>query len=122
MKHLLLLSLIIVLSSCFKDADDNIVISESNAITGTYIYTDPDCNSEGLIEEDCNDYVEFFKDNTASVILRTEEFVYQTNYTLEDETIVLEKVPSTNTELSFKIKNDSTLFRLEDNTIWLKEN
>lgn len=126
----LFLSVLFVMS-CSKDTETPKTDTVKNTLTlsGTFIYTDSDClddkddNDDDKSHTDCTDEIEFIDNTTrVSVILRKDDIVYETEYTTHDNTVLkFEKVPVSTIQLSFRIKNDTTLIRLEDNTTWIKE-
>lgn len=120
MKKVAVIIFVLLIVSCSTNSNDNGLaeVKDMIIIEGTYSYLDPNC--EGYNTAICTDYIEFLSDAQISVILRENNIVYVTEYSLQNNIITLKKVPVSNSIMSFKIENDSTLKRLENSTFWKK--
>ncbi len=106
----------VTIISCTNDENS------SFEINGLYTYNIPNCDNGGNPEIHCTLFVDFVDKTEASPISITGgDIVYETTYTVNNDIIKFKKTSKFNFDLSFKIINDLTLKRIEDNTIWLKE-
>ena len=107
----------LIFVSCSNNYNDT-----SFELNGNYMYNIPNCDNGGNPEIHCILSVNFVDDFTVSPISITGgDIFYETNYSVNNGIIKLNKSSKFNFNVSFEIINNSTLKRIEDDTIWLKD-
>jgi hypothetical protein len=113
-------NLIVILSlvfiSCSKSDDTN----QSFEINGRFKHQISGCNNGGNLEINCVEFIEFIDNSTVDVLIGGGDNVVRTKYHLNKNKIEFEPIGGLNFDISFKIQNDSTLNRIQDDGIWLK--
>lgn len=103
-KIFLLMTMTIV-SSCSKDNTDLMEIN------GRFIQENPNCEAF-----DCTEYIQFIGNSQAD--LGFGDIVYRVTYIIIDKKIELYFDQDRKMNFSFIIKDERTLIRTEDNTLW----
>ncbi len=107
---------ILIFTSCTKE--DNSPFD----INGMFTYNIPNCDNGGNPEIHCTLFINFVNDSNVSPISITGgDIVYETSYVINKSIIKFNKSSKFNFNVSFEIINNKTLKRIEDNTIWIKE-
>jgi len=116
MKNLVfILFFALTLVSCSKE--DN----ASFDINGTFNHEILNCDNSNNPEMNCVSFIKFMDSLTVSALIGGGDIVYSTNYTIDGDTIIFEKSSELNYDISFKIINETTLKRIQDDAIFLKE-
>lgn len=107
-----------VVFSCSNDDDP-----KNLKISGTFYYDFPNCDNSSNPEENCSEFVWFTNNETTAVIMTGgSDFGLPVNYELIDNTEIHFYYSTGNkAEVSFRIINNETLERLENNNIWNKK-
>jgi hypothetical protein len=111
--RILFLMLIGFLMSCSKINNVN--------INGRFTHQINNCDNEGNNEINCTEFIEFIDDSTVNILIGGGDIVFRTNYQTNDNKIILEQTDFLNANISFNIKNKTTLNRIENSEVWEKE-
>lgn len=118
MKHYYFIIIVVLtVFSCSNDQDN-----ENFNINGKFYYDIPNCVIPAYSEINCTEIVWFNSNGkTASIMLGGDDFGWHTEYKIINNEIHFYYYPGNKAEVSFKIINNNTLERLENNNIWNKE-
>ncbi len=116
MRSILSLFLIGFSISCLHDID-----IQNTEINGTFVHKITDCDNSANPEESCTEYVWFNDNSTANIMIGGIDYGTRVTYKLINNRIDFYYTNGIKAELSFEIKNEMTLIRIEDNEIWNKE-
>lgn len=115
MKNLyILLICFLIFTSCSKDS------SPSIDINGTFTHTLLNCVNSTNPEINCIEYIWFDDNSTATIMFGGSDFGISTTYTLINNRIDFYYDTGVKSELSFKIINETTLKRIDNDNVWLK--
>lgn len=113
----ILVSLLCIVVACSNDDDDS---NNSIELSGTYIYEIPACDTSGNLDMSCIDFMTFREDFKVDILIGGGDIISTTSYTVNDDVITLDRTDIGNFDVSFKIVDESTLERLEEDEFWLK--
>ena len=105
----------LTLASCSKED------STSLDINGTFYHEILNCNNSNNPEMNCVSFIKFMENLTVSTLIGGGDIVFSTNYIIEGDTIILEKSLGLNYDISFKIINENTLKRIQDDALFIKD-
>lgn len=100
-----------------SNTDDTIDFS---AIEGEFSHTIPECDNSVSAEINCTEFIDFMNNNRVSILIGGTDIMVTTNYRLVNNQIILEQNNDLDFAISFSIENETTLIRVENNTIWSK--
>jgi hypothetical protein len=103
----------LVFMSCSNSAD----VNQSFDVKGTFEYEIPNCDNTGNPEMNCTEIITFIDDSTVDVLIGGGDIMERTNYSISNNKIGIDGL---HTDISFNIKNDSTLIRIQNGEIWTK--
>lgn len=105
----------LVFTSCSNSND----VNQSFNVEGTFEYKIPNCDNTGQPEKNCTEIITFIDDSTVDVLIGGGDIMERTNYSISKNKIGIDGLQ---TDISFNIKNDSTLIRIQNGEIWKKAN
>lgn len=115
MKNLyILLVCFLIFTSCSKDS------SPSIDIDSTFTHIIPNCPNSANLEIGCTEYIWFEDNSRATIIFGGSDFGVSANYKVIINRIYLYYDNGVKSEISFEIINESTLKRIENGNVWLK--
>lgn len=112
--RVLILIIIAFIVSCSNSDDTN----KSFEINGRFTHKITDCDNSENPEINCIEFIEFINESTVDVLIGGGDIVFRTNYQLNNNKMEFEQIGGLNFDISFKVQNETTLKRIEDNEIW----
>jgi len=115
--NLFLSFVIIGITSCSKNEDVN-----NFELNGKYTHLLEDCDNSNNPEINCTEFIDFNDQGIVNVLIGGGDIIYQTKYNSNESKVALEQSPGLNFNITFTIIDDTTLQRIEDGEIWIKDN
>lgn len=116
--YFILLLLIGLIAGCEKDEES---VQEFTLIGSKFTHDIPDCDNAGNQEMNCTDFIRFIDESRADILVGGDDIVFRLNYNRSGNKIIIEQGEGINYDISFNIQNEQTLIRVEDNSVWQKE-
>lgn len=108
----------VLLVSCVKE-DANLL--QVNLAGATFTHDIPNCDNEGNYEINCTEFVKFIDKSRADVLVGGSDIISRLSYELSEEKIILDQGDGIDFDISFKVQDEQTIVRMEDGSIWRKE-
>lgn len=99
--------------SCSSSGEAN----QSFDVNVKFVHKIPNCDNSGNPEMNCREIITFIDASTVDVLIGGGDIVERARYSLANNKI---DIDVSNTDISFNVKNDSTLIHIGDNEIWTK--
>lgn len=115
-KKMTFLILLTLIFSCTNN-DDNM---DTFDINGEFTHEITDCDNTENPEINCIEFIQFLDNSNISVLIGGTDIVIITSYQITNNTIQLEKTDGLNFDISFLIKDETTLVRVQNDDIWNK--
>jgi len=95
--------------------------STSHELSGRYIHEIPNCDSTANPEINCTEFIEFIDDSEVDLLYGGGDIVYRFSYIHKGNILDLEGPLSSSFKVSFEIKDNKTLIRLDNGDVWRKK-
>jgi len=117
LRIILLLSLIMLgITSCSKEHTET-----PFELDGKYTHLLENCDNSNNPEINCIEFVEFNESGAVIGLIGGGDIGFHTTYYSNRSKVVLEQSPGLNYDITFMIIDATTLQRIEDGEIWIKD-
>ncbi|MDX1471966.1 MAG: hypothetical protein R3213_10750 [Flavobacteriaceae bacterium] len=117
LKTMPVLLFLLFLTGC--NGDDEEVSSID--IKGKYFHILENCEGLDGPEQNCEEFVEFYSDTEVRVLLGGGDIVFPTTYIRQGNMVQIQQTTDLPEEITFSIISETTLKRLQDDELWIKE-
>jgi hypothetical protein len=90
-------------------------------LEGVFTHAIPDCGNTNNPEINCTEWLEFVNEAEANLLYGGGDMVQRFTYTLESDVISLQGPLTSSFRPVFLIKNRTTLERMDNGDLWIKE-
>lgn len=110
----LILMLSIIFLSCSNETNRSF-------INERYTHQLPNCDNSGNPEINCTEFIEFSNRSQVDVLVGGGDIIIRTSYNLDSDLIAIEKAAGLNIDLSFRVQDENSLIRIEDDEVWVRD-